>query len=234
MLYYTNSILLFTAPIIASFITFAGTIIVAGISIYNNIKINKENKKLIERNDLIEKSKVIEKKLNEFYIPLRHYLSQSKSLFRIFNKNKPAEFRTLTFLLDPQNEYGDEKIKVVLNENDKVLLRNIIDIGSKIETLINEKIYLIGSDQEFVSKYEPSDGYKNIQYDSELSLIDLLISHLLTIRLAFKNEIAGEVEKFKGFVFPNEINPKINIKITELEEKLSNYELKIKTLTGEK
>lgn len=232
MLYYTNSILLFTAPVIASFITFMGTIIVAGISIHNNRKTTKENKRLVERTDLIEKSKVVEKRLNEFYIPLRHYLSQSKSLFRIFNKDKPADFRTLTFLLNPQDEYGEEKTKVVLNQNDIALLNNIIDIGGRIETLIHEKIYLIGSDREFVSNYVPTEGYKHIKYDRELSLIDLLISHLLAIRLAFKNEIAGEVDKFEGFVFPNEINSKINNKITELEEILRDYELNIQNLTS--
>ena len=221
---------LFSAPVIASVIAFTGTVIVAGISIYNNIKISKENRRLIERTDLIEKRKVVEKKLNEFYIPLRHYLTQSKTLFKIFTKDKPQEFRTLTFLLNPQCEYGKENMIVVLNQNDKALLKTIIDIGSKVETLIHEKIYLIGNDQEFINNYVPSDGYKHIPYDKDLTLINLLISHLVTIRMAFNSEITGQVEKFEGFVFPNEINPKINSKIEELEKILISYELKIVNL----
>ncbi|MDI5950278.1 hypothetical protein [Flavobacterium yafengii] len=221
---------LFSAPVIASIITFTGTVIVAKISIQNNRKTSKENKKLIERTDLIEKRKVLEKKLNEFYIPLRYYLAQSKTLFKIFMKDKPNDFRTLTFLLDQECEYGEEKMRVILNQNDKALLKTIIDIGSKIETLIHEKSYLIGSDREFVDNYQPSEGYKHIPYDKDLTLINLLISHLVTIRMAFNCEIKGQVDKFEGFVFPNEINSKINSKIEELENTLISYESKILNL----
>ncbi len=228
---YNSSFMdVFSAPVIASVITFIGTIIVAIISIRNNQKTSRDNRRLVERTDLIEKRNSLEKKLNEFYIPLRHYLEQSKTMFKIFLKGKPEGFRTLTYLLNPQQEYGEKKEKVVLDNNDKALLKTIIGVGSKIEDLINEKGYLIGDDTEFVDKYMPGEGYKHIQYDSDLTLISLLVSHLITIRMASNNEISGQVEKFEGFVFPNEINPRVNTKIQELERKIESYESQILNL----
>lgn len=227
IIYFINS---FIAPVIASMIAFVGTIIVAIISIYNNRKTTKENKKFVERNDLVEKRKEIEKKLNEFYIPLRNYLEQSKTLFKIFTKDKPKDFRTLTYLLNPEQKYGDQKITIQLNQNDKALLNIIIEIGERIENLIHEKGYLIGDDVEFVGSYQPSKGYKHIKYDNDLNLINLLISHIITIRLAFKEEIKGQVDKFEGFVFPNEINSKINTKIKNMESIILTYETQIQSL----
>lgn len=227
IIYFINS---FIAPVIASMIAFVGTIIVASISIYNNRKTTKENKKFVERNDLVEKRKEIEKKLNEFYIPLRNYLEQSKTLFKIFTKDKPKDFRTLTYLLNPQQKYGDQEITVQLNKNDKALLSIIIEIGERIENLIHEKGYLIGDDVEFVESYRPSKNYSHIKYDNDLNLINLLISHIITIRLAFKEEIKGQVDKFEGFVFPNEINSKINTKIKNMEATILTYETQIQSL----
>lgn len=220
----------FSTPVIASMIAFLGTITVACISIYNNRKTTKENRKFVERTDLVEKRKEIEKKLNEFYIPLRNYLEQSKTLFKIFMKDKPKDFRTLTYLLNPQQKYGDQKVTVHLNQNDKALLNIIIEIGERIESLIHEKGYLIGDDVEFVGNYQPGEGYKHIKYDNDLNLINLLISHIITIRMAFKEEIKGQVDKFEGFVFPNEINSKINTKIKCLETSILSYENQIQYL----
>lgn len=220
----------FTAPVIASLIAFAGTIVVAIISIYNNKRTSRDNKRLVERTDLIEKSKIIDQKLNEFYLPLRHYLEHSKTLFKIFLKGKPEGFRTLTYLLDPQQRFGDEKKRIKLNSNDKALLRKIFEIGSSIEKLIHEKSYLIGSDEEFTKKYVPSEAYSHIKHDKELTLISLLLSHIIAIRMAFQGEISGETDKFEGYVFPNEITSKVESKIRELETQLRNFESKISFL----
>ncbi|MDM1392197.1 hypothetical protein HX047_01640 [Myroides marinus] len=218
---------LFITSFIAPTIAFIGTMVVAGISIYHNRKTTKENRKFIERNDLVERKKEIEKKINEFYIPLRSHLEQSKTLFKIFMKDKPNDFRTLTYLLNPAQEYGESKIVVELNENDKSLLEIIINIGEKIENLINEKGWLIGHDIEFVEHYQPSEGYKHINYDKDLNLINLLISHIIAIRLAFKGQIKGQINKFEGFVFPNEINSKITKKIEALKQEIKVLELQI-------
>jgi hypothetical protein len=217
----------FSAPVIASIITFFGTIFVAGISIRNNKKTSRDNRRLIERSHLIEKRNSLEKKLTEFYIPLRHHLEQSKTMFKMFLKDKPEGFRTLTYLLNPQQEYGEQKEKVLLDKNDNALLQKIIDVGVKIEDLINEKGFLIGSDTEFVDKYMPGEGYQHIFYENDLTLISLLVSHLLTIRMAFNGDITGQVQKFESFVFPNEINSRVNKKIQEFEQNVSTYELQI-------
>ncbi|MES2554985.1 MAG: hypothetical protein V4604_02490 [Bacteroidota bacterium] len=226
-IYSFSSMDIFSAPVIASIITFIGTIVVAIISIHNNRKTSRDNLRLVERTDLIEKRNSLEKKLTEFYIPFRHYLEQSKTMFKIFLKDKPDGFRTLTYLLDREKEYGEKKEKVILSDNDNALLKTIIDVGRKIEDLINEKGYLIGDDVEFVDIYKPGEGYQHIEYDNDLTLISLLVSHLITIRMAFQKEISGQVQKFEGFVFPNEINPKVNTKIQELENKVRLYDSQI-------
>ena len=226
-IYYYSIMEVFSAPVIASIITFLGTLLVAGISIRNNKKTSRENRRLVERSHLIEKRNSIEKKLSEFYIPLRHYLEQSKTMFKIFLKDKPEGFRTLTYLLNPQQVYGNQKEKVILDKNDSALLQKIIDVGLKIEDLINNKGFLIGSDTEFVDRYIPGEGYQHIVYENELTLISLLVSHILTIRMAFNGDISGQVQKFESFVFPNEINSRVNKKIQELEQNVSDYELQI-------
>ncbi|MDQ6532112.1 hypothetical protein [Flavobacterium sp. LHD-85] len=221
------ALLFYSAEVDAAFIAFVGTFIIALISIHQNWLSNKNNKKNIERISIIDKRQAIENKLNEFYIPLRHHLEHSKTLFKIFAKDKPVNFRTLTYLLDKNQLYGHNNVRVVLNKNDKSLLKTIIKIGRKIEKLIHEKSYLIGDDTEFVQEYIPRAQYSHITYENDMTLLSLLISHLVTIRMAFKEDLSGQINKFNGFVFPNEVNIRVNEKITELENKVNSYNLEI-------
>jgi len=137
------------AKIIASFVAFTGTMIVAGFTLWNNNKIREDSKKGQKRIGLVNKKLKHQQKLSEFYIPLRHYLENSKTLFKIFMKDKPEKFRTLTYLLDRTKEYGDKPIQVILNNNDNSILSKIFEIGEEIEKLIYNKSYLIGDDEEF-------------------------------------------------------------------------------------
>jgi hypothetical protein len=228
MLHYSNSILLsFSAEVNASIITFIATLIVAAFSIHQNYLTRRDNKKNISRVDLIEKKLVIENKLNEFYIPLRHHLENSKTLFKILKKGKPDKFRTLTYLLDREQKYGEGKVKVELSKNDKSLIKAIIRIGKKIEKLVYEKSYLIGDDIEFVKEYVPRKKYEDIFHEKEMTLLSLLTSHLVTIRMAYKGDLSGQKEKFEGFVFPNEINIRVNEKIDQLESEIIFYDSEI-------
>jgi len=215
-------------PYIASLLTFFGTLIVAGISIYNNNITRKDSKKNNQIIDLQSQKKTIEQKINEFYIPLEHQLGYSKTLFKIFKVNKPEDFRTLTFLLDKAHIYTGQTAPIVLNDNDKVLLENIITIGKKIETLIYDKSYLIGDDTEFVSAYNPGAGYESYKpKDGDMSLLSLLLSHLITIRLASEDKLKGEKEKFEQYVFPNEFNLRIKSKLEDLRQQLINLDKQI-------
>lgn len=217
-------------PFIGSLITFIGTIIVAGITIFNSRVARADTKKNNLIIDLQSQKKVIEQKINEFYIPLEHQLGYSKTLFKIFIINKPKDFRTLTYLLEPDQIYPDNTGTIVLNDNDKALLENIISIGEKIETLIYEKSYLIGDDKEFVDVYSPSAGYEYMTNNQDMSLLSLLLSHLITIRLAFADKLRGEKDKFESYVFPNELGVRISSKLIDLRKKLVDLDKNITEL----
>lgn len=217
-------------PLICSIITFIGTSIVAGISIYHNKLARKDSKVNSIILDLQNKKKIIEQKINEFYTPLDHQLGYSKTLFKIFSIDKPLNFRTLTFLLDPQQVYPDIGSAITLSDNDKTLLETIIKIGEKIETLIYEKSYLIGDDKEFVDVYTPSIGYEYVSNIQDMNLLSLLLSHIITIRLAFSNKLKGDKDKFQNYVFPTEINNKVKAKLLLLRQEITNLDNQINSL----
>ncbi|MDR6462681.1 hypothetical protein [Chryseobacterium sediminis] len=213
-----------------SLVPILAALIVAGITLYNFRIGRQDSKKNSKILDLQDKKKVIEEKINDFYIPLGHQLGYSKTLFKIFIVNKPEDFKTLTYLLDPDQIYSDIGAKVILNENDNALLETIINIGQKVETLIYEKSYLIGDDLEFVDKYIPGDTYRYLTNPNDLSILNLLLSHIITIRLAFEKKLTGERSKFENYVFPAEINSKIDQKLLELRSILQNYDNQINAL----
>ena len=219
-------------PLFVSIITFIGTAIVGWISIHNNNKIRTDTKKVIKRGEIVERKKKLENKLDEFYIPLRHYLENSKTLFKIFSKGKPDKFRTLTYLLNKKQIYIDINKAVILDKNDNSILEKIFEIGEKIEKLIYEKSYLIGNDIEFVNSYMPRSGYDDIIFEKDMSLLSLTVSHLVVIRMAYKGDLEGDVSKFEGFVFPNEINIRVKEKIAKLEGLIADCEKEIAKLDG--
>ncbi len=214
------------AKIISAWVAFFGTLVVSGITIWQNFQIRKDNKKEERRKRVIDEKLNYEKKLNDFYIPLRHCLENSKTLFKIFIKDKPENFRTLTYLLDKDQLYGDAKVR--FNNSDKALIESIIEIGKKIENLIYKKSYLIGNDDEFVNNYIPRADYSHIPYENNMTILSLLVSHIVVLRLAYKDELdEANVELYEGFVFPNEVNIRINEKIESLRTKISLCQAKI-------
>lgn len=212
--------------IIASFVAFLGTLTVAGFTLWNNHRIREESKKEQTRKRLEEARDIHQIKLSEFYIPLRHYLENSKTLFKIFKKGKPEKFRTLTYLLNPTQKY-EGQIQVSLDKNDRSILSKIFEIGEKIESLIYTKSYLAGDDEEFVKSYEPREKYKDLPYEKDMTILSLLISHIVVIRLAYDQKLIGNPENFESFVFPNEINVRVDEKIEDLNKKIRNCNVSI-------
>lgn len=230
---YSNSILLsFSAEVNAAIIACIGSFIAAFVSVYQTFLARRDNKKNIKRVDLIEKKQIIENKLNEFYIPLRHQLEHSNTLHKILKKDKPDDFKTLIYLLNRNNKKSEKVIKYKLIKNDISLIKAILKIGKNIEKLIHEKSYLIGDDNEFVKEYVPSAKFSNEKYEKNMTLLSLLSSHIVTIRMAFNEDLSGQVDKFEHFVFPNEINLRVDEKINELEKKVSFYESEILKLNN--
>jgi len=206
-----------------------GSVINSVIIFKNSAKVLKQSKYQIEYNRLNERKKYILKKLNEFYYPLRNYLQTSKSLYDLFIQGKPNGFRTLTYLLNPNQSYEDN-VKVVLQGNDKILLEKIFEIGFEIEKLIAVKGGII-DDPEFTEKYTPSNAFADPMIVGNLSLLSLTKSHLNFIRLAYNGNLIGDVEKFTVYVYPRELNKILDKIILELEESREKYEADMANLT---
>jgi hypothetical protein len=147
-----------------------------------------------------ERRESITKKLNEFYGPLDSYLKIIYEFNLILKTNKPSDFRTLTHLLDSSRIY-ENGMQVNLTNSDKKIIAEIIDIENKIEELVTSKGGLID---------EPSQG----------SLLAKAIAHFRVLRLAFNEEISGEVERFEKFVYPRELDKTVQDKIQGLQQQL--------------
>jgi hypothetical protein len=215
--------------LIGSGVTLLGIICTAIISslVYRESKRISLSKKIeIEINNLNEKKNFLQKKLHEFYYPINEYLHTSKSLSEILKSGKPKGFRTLLFLLNPEMEFEGVG-KVFLSDNDKVLLGQIFMIGSKIDELISVKSGII-DDKEFIEPYKSSPEFADPLISSELPLLALTQNHLNIIRLVFKGDLKSEVEKYKSYVYPRELNQRVERIIQKLEKEVESLDSDIK------
>lgn len=102
------------------------------------------------------------------------------------------KFRTLIDLLEGGT----------FSENDKKLLNAIIEIGKKTDELILTQ--------------------GGVVQDSRLrKLLDKVTTHYTLIDLAAKGELKGDKERFKNFVFPEEIDAEIEQEMNRLYAKLA-------------
>lgn len=221
-------------PYVLAAIALVGPVIVVLVSLINtwitsNLQRSLSDKTVQLQRDLAntnleekrieEKRKIISKKLDEFYAPLQQYLNLSKELNKIFKKDKPKGFRVLTYLLDPNQEYQGVG-KVVLTDNDKIIFNEILEVGKKIEELIVSKASL-ADDPRLTYKYVPSKEVTDIQFDGENGLLALLGAHLLVIRHAYEGHLVGQVEAYRSYVYPSEINSIIKENIDRFNHELS-------------
>ena len=174
-------------------------------------------------NRLNESLVTLETKLNDFYYPIRNYLEKSRSIYEVFKKGKPENFRTLTYLLDKKQLYDDSPYQ--LSINDRAFLKQIFQVGIEIERVIAEKGYLI-DDPELIEPYLPSGEFigddAEFPYPENKSLLSIAQIHLSFIRLAFDGEIEGNIEDLSPYVFPRELNIIIENKIIDLKSKIKN------------
>lgn len=204
---------------ILEWLPFFATTIIAGLTLYNSFQIRKASQEGEKRKRILEQKLQFEKKLNELYIPFAHYLENSKTLYKIFRKNKPSNFRALNYFLNPKMTY--EKGGLTLSKSDHAIFKKILEIGVKMESLIYEKGYLAGNDEEFVEAYVPREKYSKLPYIKDMSILSLLVSHIVVLRLAYNEELLGaDPEIYLSFVFPNEINVRVKEKIEELGKEI--------------
>ncbi len=228
--FYINIIELIKDPKVwAPWLAFIGALIVCCINAWQSYLIRKQNRNAHKRQGFLETKLFYEKKLNQFYIPLRHYLENSKTLFKLFTKNKPNGFKTLTHLLEPHHKFDNSIVE--LNYSDRSIFEKILEIGEKMENLIYEKGFLAGDDEEFVGKYVPREKYSKLPYEEDMTILSLLVTHIIVIRLAYQNKLGDAgVKYYEAFVFPNEVNVRVEEKIKELREKIATCESKIELL----
>lgn|SRR5574341_36981 len=149
------------------------------------------NFKMFKSKQYDDERKEIYKKLNEFYGPFQQLRNKSTNLYRLFTIGKDADFRTLIALLD------DEKF----NDNDKKLIEEIINIDRQLEKLIIDKSGLI--DDENIAL-----------------LLGRASAHFTIISLAYTGVLRGEIERFKSYVFPRELDGMIEEYIKQLKQRL--------------
>ncbi|MDD3013455.1 MAG: hypothetical protein PHC34_07100 [Candidatus Gastranaerophilales bacterium] len=151
------------------------------------------NKKLLKSKNTDERRKEIYKQLNEFYGPFQQLINKSKHLYQIMIEDKPDNFRTLIALLENYN----------FSENDKKLIEEIISIGKRTEELILTKSGLIE--------------------DNELrELLGKATTHFDIINKSYNKIITGDMDKFKDYVFPRNLDEKIIDNIKKLKDELES------------
>ncbi|KYG81662.1 hypothetical protein EV198_1869 [Roseivirga ehrenbergii] len=206
------------SAILAAAIGAIGAFIVGIVSLILNYKTHKEQ---ITEKRKEERRQEIYKKLNDFYGPFQSYLNASKEFYKIFMVGKPAEFRTLTFLLNKEQEYqfqdGTTR-KVALNQTDKELLEQILYIGQKLEDLIIEKAGLV-DDPELRYDFRTDADVTDAALEGN-GLLAFAKTHFQIIRLAHLGKFSGEIDRFKNYVFPRQLPIKIEERIVALQNEI--------------
>ncbi|MFA6057839.1 MAG: hypothetical protein WC756_06560 [Taibaiella sp.] len=161
----------------------------------------KNTEKLIKSKRTEERKSEIYKSLNDLYGPLYQLRQKSNLLYDKFKEGKAnsdglsESFSTLSYLLENDGPTD-------LDANDKALLKEIINIGEKCETLIQDKAGLI-EDDTLRKEWFPK-----------------ATKHYLILRLAHNGSLKGQSELYADSKFPIEMDELIQNRITKLQEEL--------------
>lgn len=153
-----------------AFLSVGVALLVALLTFLNNRATLRESRRT-------ERRKIIEQMINEFYGPLLSYLNIIKALHSLFAAGKPKGFRTVTYLLERNQEHenGTEKKDNILTESDKKLLANIIETEKKIEDLIIAKGGL-ADDPALTFDYVPDPTETDTELGSPLLTANSLLN----------------------------------------------------------
>lgn len=136
--------------------------------------------------------KEINSKLNEFYGPFIQLKEKNKILYELFTKDKEDYFKTLVALLKGEEFKG----------NDKKLLNEIIEIDKKLESLIVDK-----------------GGY--IENDYLRGLFAKASAHFNIMNQAYNGTLRGEVDRFKEYIYPKELDLEIKKEVNRLNNRIN-------------
>jgi hypothetical protein len=150
------------------------------------------NTRTFKRQQHEDELKEIYKKLNSFYGPYQQLLETSRQLSEILRLNKSKDFRVLTSLLKGEK----------FEKNDKALFEEILEIVKQLERIRIEQAGLIDDPQ--LERLLAKAG-----------------AHFRILELAYREVLTGELSRFENYVYPRELNEKIDNKIKELQDKLN-------------
>ncbi len=149
------------------------------------------NIKTLRKSQIEDERKEIYSKLNEFYGPFQQLNQKNFMLYGLFRVGKDENFRTLTALLEGKKFEG----------NDKQLLEQIILNDKELEKLIISKSGLVD--------------------DGELrEILAKATTHFNVISLAYTGNLKHEPLRFSGYVYPRELEGKIEEQIVKLKKRL--------------
>ena len=149
------------------------------------------NIKTLRKSQIEEERKEIYNKLNEFYGPVQQLIKKNFMLYELFKVGKDKNFRTLTALLEGKKFEG----------NDKQLLEQIILVDKELEKLIISKSGLVD--------------------DAKLrEILAKATTHFNVISLAYNGNLRDEPMRFSNYVYPKELESKIEEQITTLKKRL--------------
>lgn len=173
------------------------------------------------------------RQLEEFYYPFKTYLSESARLYMVFRNGLPQDFRTLIYLIDNNYLFTDvsgNRQPVIISPKKMKIMNEIIAIEDKLYNLIISKGGII-EDEALCDIYTPNKNITDIvlNFDpnqpqnlpNNISLLSLFMVHCKLIKLAFDGELEKDnIEIYKIFVYPRELNQKLDDNIRLIKEEI--------------
>jgi hypothetical protein len=181
------------------------------------------NRSVLRESRISERRKLLTAVLNEFYGPFYYYLTVVGALSQLLFVGKPKEFRTLTYLLNPRQEYevDGSKVRVDLSDSDKKIIEQMIDIEKILEQLVISKGGII-DDPTLMFNYIPDPKITDVVLKGKrIGLMALAITHFRVMRMAYNGEIKSEPERYAAYVYPRELDAKIFARIEALQKELA-------------
>jgi len=201
--------------------TLIGVVIAGVITTLNYL----HSRKTLREMRLAERRKTLVTRPNDFYGHLLTYLSVIDSFYRLFVVGKPKAFRTLTYLLDPDQLYETLQgpSKIVLSDSDKKLLEEIIELERKTEDHIINNCGLV-EDERLAFNYVPDSTKTDVdpKFFKDLGLLSILVAHFRVLRMAYEKKISAEVERYRSYVYPRELDKILRDNIKDLQKELAD------------
>lgn len=209
------------ASLVAAGVAGAAAVITLVSNVMTLRETKEQNRRTIREIRAGERRKFLTAALEQLLIPLQSHLNASFALYKIFASDK-GKIVTLIYLLDPEG-YVFKGVPggLKLSDADKKILEEIIEIGKRIEDLLMTKGGLI-DDPVLTKAYTPDPTRTEASPEAlkGLSLFAIAIAHFRVLRLAYAGAVRGEIERYKDFMYPRELNDKVSDAIQRTKAEL--------------